>query len=477
MIRDGAEQRIASREVVHGDLLVLREGDRVAADAVLLEGQVHADESLLTGEPAPLLHLPDPGAQAAGEPGVEGSPFVFASTVVTQGVGLARVLATGSHTAVGRIGVALATTALVDSDLQRGSRRIVRGMASVGLALAAALVLLAWLWDGRPLLESALLGIALAMAILPEEIPVVLTVFLALGAWRLSHNAVLTRRVQAVEALGAITVLAVDKTGTLTQNRMQVAELRVAGRAWREGEGQALPEAFHELAEFAMLATPADPFDPMEKAIRAFAQVHLGGTEHAHEGWAPEQAYPLSPDILAMTQVFAGADAQRHLLAYKGAPEAVADLCHLDAQGRAAVQREVLGMAERGLRVLAVARGEWQGADWPASQHDFTFRLLGLVALADPPRPEVPAAVAACRRAGIRVIMMTGDHPATAHAIARQVGLLGPRRRADRRAARRAGRAPRWRGAWPAWTSAPASCPSRSCGWCGRCRRAASAWA
>lgn len=423
VVREGVEERIASREVVPGDLLVLREGDRVPADATLLQGQVHTDESLLTGEPAPLLHLPGDEGQPMGEPGNEGSAFVFASTVVTGGVGLARVRATGPRTAVGRIGVALAATALVDSDLQRGSRRIVRALAAGGLAVAVGLVLVAWLWDGRPLLESALLGIALAMSILPEEIPVVLTVFLALGAWRLSHQKVLARRVQAVEALGGITVLAVDKTGTLTQNRMQVAELRVAGNAWREGEGELLAEAFHEVAEFAMLATPVDPFDPMEKAIRAFVRQHLRGTEHVHDGWAPEQAYALSPDILAMTQVFPVQGPQRHLLACKGAPEAVADLCHLDVDARAAMQREVQGMAERGLRVLAVARGEWQGAQWPASQHDFTFQLLGLVGLADPPRPEVPAAVAACRRAGIRVIMMTGDHPATAQAIARQVGL------------------------------------------------------
>lgn len=426
VVRDGVEERIASREVVSGDLLVLREGDRVPADAVVLQGQLQADESLLTGEPAPLVHLPGDEDQAMGEPGSEASPFVFASTVVTKGVGLARVRATGPRTAVGRIGVALASTALVDSDLQKGSRRIVRALAAGGLGLAVALVLLAWQWDGRPLLESALLGIALAMAILPEEIPVVLTVFLALGAWRLSHQKVLARRVQAVEALGGITVLAVDKTGTLTQNRMQVAELRAGGVAWRDGEGELLPESFHQLAEFAMLATPTDPFDPMEKAIRAFVSEHLRGTEHVHDAWAPEQAYELSPDILAMTQVFP-VEAQRHLLACKGAPEAVADLCHLDEDARAALQREVQGMAERGLRVLGVARGEWQGAgadtEWPASQHDFTFRLLGLVGLADPPRPEVPAAVAACRRAGIRVVMMTGDHPATAQAIARQVGL------------------------------------------------------
>jgi P-type Ca2+ transporter type 2C len=423
VVRDGVEERIASREVVRGDLLVLHEGDRVAADAVLLQGQLSTDESLLTGEAAPQVRLPAPDEPAMGAPGVEGSPFVFASTVVTKGVGLARVQATGPRTAVGRIGVALAATELADSELQRGSRRIVRALATTGLAFCAVLVLLAWRWDGRPFLESLLLGIGVAMSILPEEIPVVLTVFLALGAWRLSRRKVLTRRVQAVEALGGITVLAVDKTGTLTLNRMQVAQVRVQGGTFAEGPGLGLPEAFHEVAEFALLATPADPFDPMEKAIRAFATRHLEGTEHVHGDWRPELEYSLSPEILAMTHVFPVADPARHLLATKGAPEAVADLCHLDAAALAQVQAQVQEMAALGLRVLGVAKGHWKGREWPASQHDFDFQFLGLLGLLDPPRPEVPAALAACRSAGIRVIMMTGDHAATAQAIARQVGL------------------------------------------------------
>ncbi len=423
VIREGVEQRIASGQVVRGDLLILREGDRVPADAVLLQGQVSTDESLLTGEAAAQHRLPAADDVPMGEPGVEGSPFVFASTLVTQGVGMARVRATGMNTAVGHIGQALASTTEVTSELQRGSRRVVRWMAIAGLVLAVSLVLLAWRWDGRPLLESLLLGIGLAMAILPEEIPVVLTVFLALGAWRLSAQKVLTRRVQAVEALGAITLLAVDKTGTLTQNRMQVAQLRAQGDCFADGADAPLPEAFHELAEFAQLATPADPFDPMEKAIRQFVGRHLSGTEHVHGDWTPEQQYPLSPEILAMTHVFPVALPQQHLLATKGAPEAVADLCHLDEAARARVHADVAQMAARGLRVLAVAKGRWKGQDWPKSQHDFDFSFLGLVGLIDPPRPEVPAALRACREAGIRVIMMTGDHAATAQAIAQQVGL------------------------------------------------------
>ena len=412
VVRGGQELRIPGRDVVLGDLLVLHEGDRIAADAVLLDGHLDVNESLLTGEAVPVTKLPG-----------DNRNLLFASTVVTKGVGIAEVCATAAATAVGSIGQALAATTEPVSQLQQASRRLIRNLTIGGLLLASAYALLDWLWDGHALLESVLAGIALTMAILPEEIPVVLTVFLALGAWRISKHKVLTRRVPAVEALGAISVLAVDKTGTLTQNRMQVSELDLVGDTFRDAGANELPEPFHELVEFAMLATPADPFDPMEKAIQNFGLHWLTDTEHVHAEWAPEFEYALSPDILAMTHVFRGDARDAHLLATKGAPEAVIDLCHLPADEAAAILHRVEAMAERGLRVLGVARGEWQGAAWPRSQHDFDFRFLGLVGFVDPPRPEVPAAIAECRSAGVRVIMMTGDHPATARAIAGQVGL------------------------------------------------------
>ena len=411
VIRGGQEIRIPGRDVVVGDLLVLHEGDRIAADAVLLDGHLDVDESLLSGEPVPVTKLPGKDRD------------LFASTVVTKGVGTAKVSAIGVATAVGRIGQALASTTEAVSGLQLASRTLISNLTIGGLTLATAYCLLSWLWDGRAFLESVLSGIALTMAILPEEIPVILTVFLALGAWRISKHKVLTRRVPALEALGAISVLAVDKTGTLTQNRMLVAELAAAGEVFRDEGADDLPELFHELTEFAMLATPIDPFDPMEKAIQSFGLRWLTGTEHVHAEWAPEFEYGLSSDILAMTRVFHGSLMAQHLLATKGAPEAVIDLCHLAPAECDVILRQVETMAERGLRVLAVARGNWQGTQPPKSQHDFDFHFLGLVGFVDPPRPEVPAAIAECRAAGVRILMLTGDHPATALAIARQVGL------------------------------------------------------
>ena len=298
-----------------------------------------------------------------------------------------------------------------------------RNLTIIGLLLATVYLLINWLWNGQSLLQSLLASIALTMAILPEEIPVILTVFLALGAWRISQRKVLTRRVPAVEGLGAISVLAVDKTGTLTENRMQIAELQLQEMKFVHAGADELVEPFHELVEFAMLATPSDPFDPMEKAIQQFGLHWLTGTEHVHAEWSPDFEYGLSPDILAMTRVFpVGASAQ-HMLATKGAPEAVVDLCHLDAAEASRILAQAETMAMRGLRVLGVARGRWQGESPPRSQHDFNFQFLGLLGFVDPPRADVPAAIAECRAAGIRIIMLTGDHPATAMAIADEVGL------------------------------------------------------
>lgn len=424
VIRNGSEIRIAGRDIVPGDLLVLHEGDRIAADAMLIQGHLSVDESLLSGESVPLIKLPK---RSTSETDSDSSASLFASTVVTKGIGMAVVHATGTATAVGKIGESLASTGEVLSGLQLASRSLIRNLSVIAVTLAVLLVLINWLLNEHSFFESLLSGIALAMATLPEEIPVILTVFLALGAWHITKINVLTRRISAVEALGAINILAVDKTGTLTQNRMQVAELAVNDVRFIADQDSDLPEIFHPLIEFAMLATPIDPFDPMEKAIQSFGHTHLGGTEHLHDDSSPRHQYELSPDIMAMTRIYSDINPSLHLLATKGSPEAVIDLCHLPKSERHALQCQIESMAERGLRVLGVAQGALQLSgsepEWPVSQHDFDFTFLGLVGFIDPPRPDVPAAIAECQNAGIRVLMLTGDHPTTARAIAKQVGL------------------------------------------------------
>ena len=447
VLRDQQPQRIAARDLVVGDLLLLREGDRIAADAELQSGLLSVNESLLSGEATPAHKYPRRADTAAREVPVSNMPSnthgddarLYASTVVVSGEGRARVTATGTHTAVGQIGREVAQQVPQRSGLQRASKRLVQVMGSLALLTALGQMALAYWWDLQSLTASVLAGLALAMALLPEEIPVILTVFFAMGAWRLAQQRVLTRQIAAVEALGAITVLAVDKTGTLTHNHMQVAELAISSlhghsHVFKVPTGpttEPLPEAFHRLAEFAMLATPADPFDPMELAIEQFCQRYLAGTEHLRAAQSPAVEYPLTRDILAMTKVFTSQQPRLYTLATKGAPEAITDLCHLSPTQTELISQQIRLLADRGLRVLGVACGHWQApastlqtpAPWPASQHDFEFRFLGLIALADPPRAEVPAAITTCQQAGIRVMMMTGDHANTARAIARQVGL------------------------------------------------------
>ncbi|WP_353148890.1 cation-translocating P-type ATPase [Pollutimonas bauzanensis] len=429
VIRDGQERRISGQEVVRGDLLVLHEGDRIAADGLLLDGNVAVDESLLSGEAVPVLKLASRLSDRfhqdslTGASEAEGSPLLFASTVVTKGEGIARVTAIGAQTAVGKIGQSLNQTDSLSSGLTIASRKIVWQLTTLGLLIAGMLILVSWLWNQKPLLESLLAGIALVMAVLPEEIPVVLTVFLALGAWRMSKKKVLTRQMTGLEALGAITILAVDKTGTITQNKMKIAELSVISARFVDDNASALPEQFHELCHFAVLASPADPFDPMEKAIQHFARRRLNNAELEGRGLRLERKYDLSAGILAMTNVYSSENSSDHIIATKGAPEAVLDLCRLPQETRETIQQSAVAMASTGLRVLGVARGAWNAITLPSNQQDFDFFFLGLVGFVDPPRPEVMEAISECHSAGIRVIMMTGDHPATAKAIGQQVGL------------------------------------------------------
>jgi len=429
VIRDGEPRRIPSQEVVRGDLLLLHEGDRIAADGVFLSGSVSVDESLLSGEAVPVQKLatlasgtPAPATPMQGGPD-GGPPLLFASTVVTKGDGVAQVTAIGADTAVGKIGESLSSVGSLPSGLTLASRRIVWQMTALGLLAAAVLFLVSWSWDGKPLLDSLLAAIALTMAVLPEEIPVVLTVFLALGAWRMAKKSVLTRQMSGLEALGAITILAVDKTGTITQNRMKVAELSVDGAQFHDDDATSLPAQFHELCRVAVLASPVRPFDPMEKAIQQCAQRWLEGAGLPDPTLRLEAKYALSSGVLAMTNVYRAEGSSTYCVATKGAPEAILDLCRLPSTVREALHARAFAMAESGLRVLGVAKGSWDAATLPPDQQDFDFTFLGFVGFVDPPRPDVRQSLSECRSAGIRVIMMTGDHPATAKAIGRQVGL------------------------------------------------------
>jgi Ca2+-transporting ATPase len=399
--RDGAVRRIAGADVVRGDLLLLAEGDRVPADARLVSANdLQLDESLLTGESLPL-------EKREGE--------VYSGTLVVRGQGSAEVTATGARSRLGGIGVSLAALAPEKTLLERETARLVRVVAALAIALSVLLGLFYAVSRGA-WIDGVLAGLTLAMAILPEEFPLVLTVFLALGAWRIARRGVLTRRMPAIEMLGAATVLCVDKTGTLTENRMALAEVLGDDRA---GDGKERARAL----EAAALACELEPFDPMERAILAAA---LPATHAVRREWTLERDYPFGNGFLAVCHVWRSAGGARRA-AIKGAAETVLPLCGAGEVMQAA-RAQAAAAAERGLRLLAVAEAEVPEGPLPDDPGTYPFRWLGFVALADPLRPEVPAAVAQCRRAGIRVVMITGDYPGTALAIARQAGIAAHER-------------------------------------------------
>ncbi len=432
VIRAGKQKRIAGREVVRGDILVLSEGDRVPADAILLSAiSLTIDESLLTGESVPVRKRAG-AAEEMRHPGGDDLPFVYSGTLVVQGQGIAEVQATGNRTELGKIGKALQTVETEETLLQRETRQLVSKLAIVVIAICIGVVVVYGLTRGD-WLQGFLAGLALAMAILPNEFPVVLTIFLALGAWRIAQKRVLTRRMPAVETLGSATVLCVDKTGTLTFNRMSVRQLFAGSESYdvEDHRQEPLPEAFHELVEYSILASQRDPFDPMEKAFESLGNHYLANTEHLHNDWALIQEYPLSEHLLAMSHAWkVKPDGSGYVVATKGAPEAITDLCHFDQQQTEALAQQVQRMSSQGLRVLGVARAYQphtflqSNSRLPAQQHDFQFEFVGLVGLADPVRPTVAPAIQECYTAGVRVMMITGDYPGTAQNIAQQIGLF-----------------------------------------------------
>ena len=422
VLRGGERKRISGREVVCGDVILLNEGDRVPADASLLSANdLQTDESLLTGESIPVKKISIKGSQTVARPGGDNLPFIFSGTVVVRGQGVAEVYATGPDSEIGRIGKALGSIEDEPTPLRDQTRRLVHIFSVVGLILSITVVLL-YGFTRQNWIDGVLAGITLAMSLLPQEFPLILTVFMAMGAWRISQQQVLTRRSATIEMLGSATVLCTDKTGTLTFNQMSVAELAVDGMVWTSDQTD-LPEKFHALLEFGILASETDPFDPMERAFQQLGQSHLVRTEHLHEKWELVHEYSLSSGMLAMSHVWKSQDRDHYVIACKGAPEAIADLCHLNPDRLTEVIHSSGQMASQGMRVLGIAKAEFEGDQWPTSQHDFAFEFIGIAGLSDPLRPTVPKAIQECQDAGIKVVMITGDYPATALAIAKQAGL------------------------------------------------------
>lgn len=399
VIRDGHPVRIAGRDVVRGDLLIVNEGDRVPADAFVISGDaLQADESLLTGESMPVHKKPASDIpEIFPAPGGEDLPYIYAGTLIVRGGGRAIVCATGLHSEIGKIGQALASIEMEQPRLRKQTGRIVRLFAIGALLFSAGLTLLNGFLHGD-WLSAVLGGIALGMSLLPEEFPLVLTVFMVMGAWRISKARVLTRKAAAIETLGAATVLCTDKTGTLTQNRMSIVELRHNS-----------PDA----VETGALASQKESHDPVDLAFLTTAQMQEPPEKRRH--------YGLTPAFLAMTNIYS--ENGKYFAAAKGAPETILQLCRMDAQEASDIRAAMEDMAAHGMRVLAVARADNITAPFPDDPADLPFRFSGLVGLADPLRAAVPNAVKEAQNAGIKVIMITGDYPTTAKSIAAQADI------------------------------------------------------
>lgn len=415
VIRDGTKQTIPARDIVVGDLFVVEEGDRIPADAIVVSSRdCSVNESILTGESVSVHKIPGNSDCGPYTPGDETTHYLLSQTLVISGYCVGKVFATGQKTQVGTIGAMLGGISAKRTLLEREIDGLVKKMASIALVVCSLVFLLVFATDGS-FIKSLLTGLSLAMTLLPEEFPVVLIIFFALGVYRLSKLSVLTRRMPVIETLGSTTVLCVDKTGTLTQNTMRVRFVSVEGISYPIDDHSDLSSSGPVFSLLATAALASDPHavDPIDEALNRLMNAHEEYKEHAkqlsYEG-SQELPYP----FLRNRKYCNGDDT---IIAVKGAPESIVKLCHLDGQEKDAIDRDTDAFAQRGFRVLAVARSRQDTTDSEA------FDYLGLVAFEDPLRPDTKEAVAQCHDAGIRVVMITGDYPATAGHIAREIGI------------------------------------------------------
>ncbi len=426
VVRDGTERLLPARDLVPGDRIRLHEGNRVPADVVVLESEgLLVDESLLTGEAVPIPKGPaDEGATWSG-PGKGAKGFLYAQTLVVSGEGTARVHATGTRTEVGHIAGALGTISREVPLLQRQTRALVLAISAAAGVLSVLVAVLVGLTSGA-WIPGLLAGIAVAIALLPEEIPIVLTVYTALGARRLAEHHALARRLSAIPTLGAVTVLCTDKTGTLTLNRMTVAEVLPAGQALPGGAlAPGGPTDVQALLLSASRASGPASHDPMELAILTAKEAAMG--KEPSRPLELARRFPFNQRSMITVYVWRQ-DTGKLTAAAKGAPEAILERCSLPAEDRARWAEVAGEMASRGLRVLGVAETELPLTEPPSDVGSLPLSFRGFLGFVDPLRPDVPAAIRECREAGIRVLLVTGDHPQTARSVATLAGLAHPDR-------------------------------------------------
>jgi Ca2+-transporting ATPase len=419
VIRDQRLQKIPSREIVLGDVLVIEAGDRIPADAAILaESELSVNESLLTGESLPVTKIVwDQKSETEMIPGGDKLPYVFMGTLVTHGKGYAQVLATGPKTRMGQIGLSLKTIKEDDTRLQKDTRYFVRIFALIGLIVCVIAFGVTGLTSGN-WVAGFLNGLTLAMALLPEEFSVILVIFMAMGAWRLSRRQVLTRNLAAIETLGSTTILCVDKTGTITKNEMSLTQLITPVNNKDDYGDQ------NRLLEMAEYACQQASNDPLDTEIKHQALLKLSKeSKQARDDWELINELPVTKKYLSQIQVWQHKQSKVIRLACKGAPEAVFQLCQLTKTELTIIQPRLNQLTNNGLRVLAVAEASFQGTFNKALINKINFNYLGLLGFNDPVRTGVREAVLAAYQAGIKVMMITGDYPGTAKAIARSIQL------------------------------------------------------
>jgi len=425
VIRNGIQVRIAGNEVVPGDILLLQEGDRVPADAVILDSlNLFADESLLTGESLPVQKYVWEGTTSMTIPTGMGAHHAFSGTLIAQGSGTARVISIGSNTKMGKIGKTMISIQEEEFLLKKEVSRVVKIFGIFGLTACIAVFAINFYID-RNLLNSFLSGLTLSMAMLPEEFPVVLLIFLTLGAWRISKKQVLTRNNQAIETLGATTVLCVDKTGTLTFNHMDLVSLTSIEKGTLDFSfaTKFVEGVFADILYFAKLASKRHAFDPLEIELNEKFERYVAQGENIIQDWHLLKEYPLSKDLFAISRVWRSPGSSHYIVSAKGSPEAIMDMCKLSDTKKKKGMEKVFELAQKGQRVLGVAKAEFFKDSFPESQIDFKFEFLGFIGFVDDIRPNVVESVKECYDAGMRVIMITGDYPGTAQYIAAKAGL------------------------------------------------------
>ncbi len=410
VIRDGEEIEIPSEEIVIGDHMIVREGTSVPADGVVIQSNdFSVNESILTGESLPVSKNQDENNQ------------VYQGTTVMGGLAICRVDTIGSNTRLGKIGKSIGQIEEEDTPLQNQIGNFVKKMALIGVIV----FLFVWIINfylSRDFLDSLLKSLTLAMSILPEEIPVAFTTFMALGAWRLMKLGIIVKQTKTVETLGSATVICVDKTGTITENKMTLAKMYVHASKKIALPSEVSSESEKELIRLAMWSSEPIPFDPMEVALHEAYSGITASDERALYKLIFE--YPLEGRPPMMTHVFESESGHR-IIAAKGAPEALIKVSELTTSEKDEVHRVGNQFASEGYRVLGVGVTEFEGRDFHVTQQQYAFRFVGLVAFYDPPKKNIHSVLDSFYKAGIRVKMITGDNAATATTIGKLVGFRG----------------------------------------------------